>query len=175
MLCLQIFVVWLMVIGAYVVNFICILPIYGHTTFAYSLISLFFILLGFVAYCYYKACTTDPGSPDIKVIEEEKGLMADSVTVDVQNESGQADGLEMRSIQAQNAQKTYDSHCFKCKKDRPPRSHHCSMCNRCILRYDRMIFYLFTNLRQIIARGLEIVLVITTTNIFFSLFFILPC
>lgn len=51
--------------------------------------------------------------------------------------------------------------CRTCGAIKPPRCHHCSICNECVLQMDRKNFYI-----QIIAHGLEHVLDITTEDIF---------
>ncbi len=115
-----------------------------------------------VSTTFFSACTTDPGRPqDTKKEEEEQNLIGvagsgihlippagreancngiveptassstggHDIAIAIANES-QVD------LVAANAARSFDNYCFKCQKDRPIRSHHCSMCNRCVLRYD---------------------------------------
>jgi len=70
-----------------------------------------------IIYCYYKACTTDPGKPPKDWSPEV--------------EMGQMGQGRKGPIQPWD-----NAYCSKCERVKPPRTHHCSICNRCVLRMD---------------------------------------
>jgi len=65
-----------------------------------------------LCYCYYKACKTDPGRPPKEWVPD----------------------TEMASMM-DDYERT-SRYCNKCCSHKPPRTHHCSLCNRCVLRMD---------------------------------------
>jgi len=109
---LQVAVALLIAWGIYTITYVCVLPWMGPTTLAWAHLALFTSLLSLLAYCYYKACFTDPGRPPKTYAPEiEIGLPADRYEKVVR-------------------------YCAKCGCHKPPRAHHCSLCNRCVLRMD---------------------------------------
>jgi len=84
-----------------------------------------------VTFHYYKAVTTDAGSPPVYV-EQQHDVVVDMPAV-----------FEHASISASSSPLMTSSTgpstlrvCAKCKRIKPARAHHCSMCHRCILRFD---------------------------------------
>ncbi|KAF2072004.1 hypothetical protein CYY_006667 [Polysphondylium violaceum] len=65
---------------------------------------------------YYKVISTDPGSPSFPTI------------------SGEDSEIENRNLN-QSLQIKWDF-CKKCQKPKPPRTHHCNVCERCVLKMD---------------------------------------
>ena len=53
--------------------------------------------------------------------------------------------------------------CNKCGVTKPPRTHHCSICNECVLQMDRIFLFI-----QITVLGLELVLGIITEDILWT-------
>jgi len=122
MLGLQIFVSCLIAWAFYTSIGVCIVPWLGPDLNALCLmhIAAFCGSIGMLIYCYYKACTTDPGRPP---------------------KSWQPDVTQLRSLVGEpDVHSDYDGsapgHCKRCDAPKPPRTHHCSVCNRCVLRMD---------------------------------------
>jgi len=116
MFALPIFVSCLIAWALYTCIWVCILPWLGNEPVAWINIGIFSSLMSMLIYCYYRACTTEPGAPpkDWRP-EEELGNMVKEPS---------PDGSDVPRF------------CGKCQNNKPPRSHHCSMCNRCVLRMD---------------------------------------
>lgn len=75
----------------------------------------FNFLVGMIYYTYYLACSTDPGGvPDPGLFQPE---------------------ILSNLVEPRDPIRKY---CHKCNNYKPPRAHHCSMCNRCILRMDHV-------------------------------------
>lgn len=74
--------------------------------------SLGILLLYSISFFYFKATTTSPGSP------------CDEISTDEERIIFSAD------------RKNFAKLCRKCNFLKPPRTHHCSICNRCILKMD---------------------------------------
>jgi len=116
MLALQIFVSFLIGWTVYTSIFICILPWLGNGSVAMAHCGVFLFNMGMLMLCYYKACMTEPGNPPKDwQPETELGSMLKEPSPD----SGEAVRF-----------------CTKCQNNKPPRSHHCSICNKCVLRMD---------------------------------------
>jgi len=79
-----------------------------------------FILSTFITFNiyfnYFQVISTDPGSPSFPSI------------------SGQDNEIENRNIN-QSFQIKWEF-CKKCQKPKPPRTHHCNVCERCVLKMD---------------------------------------
>ena len=91
--------------------------IFSHGTKSRQLVAVgelivFHVLLMMLMASYYQVVTTDPGYVPQSWIEKAE---AESV---VELESGEQPPYQM---------------CGKCEKPRPPRSHHCSVCNRSVV------------------------------------------
>jgi len=117
MLALQAFVSLLMVWAMYTCTCICIIPWLGPTTSGYGAGGFFWSMMVMVVFCYYKACTTEPGAPpkDWRP-EEELGNLKEPTPTDSMGDPPR--------------------YCGKCQNNKPPRTHHCSICQRCVLRMD---------------------------------------
>lgn len=110
------FVVGLIVVAAfYCIPTLVLVPWYGKTSWGRFLLLLFFSLLALLCFCYYMACRTNPGTTD--TFKDKGGAVVD---------------LEA-STSSPSKQQTF---CHKCMEFRPPRAHHCSTCNTCVMRMD---------------------------------------
>ena len=106
--------------------YICIGP-GGYLLFCYSVfylhyerISFFNIFFGnlisfYAFYNYYKACTTDPGTITTKNVDIYKKKYSEFFKTGIYLEKNP---------------------CRTCKFDKPPRSKHCSLCDKCISKLD---------------------------------------
>jgi hypothetical protein len=98
----------------YVSGFLLVLPI--EITIAPTI--LFHFTLFLLLWSYIICITTDPGTiPDSFQFTQSESLDPDSINQD--------------DIKAAKM-----TTCEKCQLKRPPRTHHCSQCDRCILRMD---------------------------------------
>jgi hypothetical protein len=81
-----------------------------------------FIFLGISLWSYFRSVFTSPGT------------IPDCFTIDSFSES------QKQFLHESYLQEDYDkskvTFCKKCNKHRPARAHHCSMCDRCTLRFD---------------------------------------
>eukprot|EP01018_Ginkgo_biloba_P005256 Gb_26192 [translate_table: standard] len=93
-------------------------------------------LLVMLLWSYFAVVLTDPGGvpPEwMPAIDEECG---ETVPLTRPSESG-ASGLSTQPLAALKAHsKLRGRSCRKCNQYKPPRSHHCSICGRCILKMD---------------------------------------
>jgi hypothetical protein len=71
------------------------------------------LMLSNIVFHYYMVCTTDPGSP--------------------LNDSGGDWGQPMGCDDARSGDRSI---CKKCNCIKPERAHHCSVCKRCIKKFD---------------------------------------
>lgn len=114
------FVVGLIVGAAfYCVPTLVLVPWYGKTSWGRFLLLLFFSLLALLCFCYYKACKTNPGT-----------------TETFKDQSQSVIDLEASSSSSSSSPSKQHSFCHKCMEFRPPRAHHCSTCNTCVMRMD---------------------------------------
>lgn len=79
------------------------------------LFAFFYVILILLVISYTMSTVTDPGS-----------LPENYTNIDT---------LDIKEVVMSEISKN-KLFCNKCERDRPPRSHHCSLCNRCILRMD---------------------------------------
>ncbi|XP_047338089.1 probable protein S-acyltransferase 12 [Impatiens glandulifera] len=97
------------------------------------IIAVFHFLLGMLLWCYFMVVFRDPGyvpenwkeEPDELNLED--GSSSSSFVPENLASNSASDGVEMRPTV---------SYCNKCKNGKPPRCHHCSICQKCILRMD---------------------------------------
>ncbi|KAJ3223812.1 hypothetical protein HK099_000642 [Clydaea vesicula] len=98
---------------------------YPEVTFGYISHLLFSIyLLICIAFHYFKAVRTSPGNVDIN--------WSDGVLKS--HNLHQLSSVELKELAAQK--KLPFAFCKKCVKPKPYRAHHCSVCNKCVLKMD---------------------------------------
>ncbi|XP_039067710.1 probable protein S-acyltransferase 14 isoform X2 [Hibiscus syriacus] len=106
-----------------------------ETYFAVVALILFHSLLVMVMWCYSSVVVTDPGGvpPNWRPLTDEEKGDADSL---VASGYGSAE-LDSKQLVMPGDFLSLDIRfCHKCKQFKPPRTHHCSVCGRCILKMD---------------------------------------
>ncbi|KAM3746660.1 hypothetical protein ACB098_06G218100 [Castanea mollissima] len=106
---------------------------------ASTILFLFHLLLALLSWCYFKAVFEGPGFVPENwrpAVTEEENLEAggssstmtssDHVAPDALVLTWSSDGLERKPV----------GYCPHCQNGKPPRCHHCSICQRCILKMD---------------------------------------
>ncbi|ORX94705.1 zf-DHHC-domain-containing protein [Basidiobolus meristosporus CBS 931.73] len=94
-----------------------VIPHYGGlNTTSISILIPFNILLFFLCWNYYLTCTTDPGMIP-------------------QNWEPKLEGEEVTVIEVKK-KNNEPRYCRTCNAFKPPRAHHCSSCERCVLKMD---------------------------------------
>lgn len=118
MLCLQILVGIIILWSLFTCNWICIRPWLGlHSSLGMIHSGTFTSLMTMLFICYFKACYSSPGHP----------------SKDWQNK----DDIELALLKEPSIVHINPPRwCDKCLTHKPPRTHHCRMCNRCVLRMD---------------------------------------
>lgn len=96
------------------------------------LVLLLHVLVALALVSYMRAVFTDPGSVPEEWIEAAAGaVLAGSVPMDnVINSEG---GVTVRTLPVHAQPLRY---CFRCDHPKPRRCHHCSVCERCVLKMD---------------------------------------
>lgn len=96
----------------YAVVFITWGPLLFHSFLAFSIILLFHILLILLTWSYFMVVLNDPGSVP-------------------PNWTPHQDNLPDSDLEA-----AATGYCARCLNGKPPRCHHCSICQRCVLKMD---------------------------------------
>lgn len=106
-----------------------------HYSLTIEIIIGLFLLINIV-FNYYMAFSTDPGSPT---------TCTDPERVLGQRETHLVDGRKIFSIKYQYmvAPYVYYKYCRHCECIKPPRCHHCSVTNKCILEMDHFCLLRF--------------------------------
>lgn len=110
---------------------------------AFIILAVFHLLLGMILWCYFMVVFTDPGPvPDNwkpSVEEEgqqeqhleEAGMPLSSYVASESVSTSSLDGHERRPAGGSGGR-----YCVRCGNGKPPRCHHCSVCQRCVLKMD---------------------------------------
>jgi palmitoyltransferase ZDHHC3/7/25 len=115
----------LIAFAGYCTTFVLILPWLGFTAIGVFHLGLFWTLFSLLCISYYRSIMTDPGTPDPDWIPDEED--ATSAT------EGPTQPIALTMANRTRGKSRW---CVRCKKYKPPRTHHCSVCRRCILRMD---------------------------------------
>ncbi|XP_075488501.1 LOW QUALITY PROTEIN: putative protein S-acyltransferase 12 [Primulina tabacum] len=105
------------------------------TLLSVVLLALFHVLLVLLSWSYFMVLLKDPGSvpanwkmlPQQNVLEDDNSVVS-SISVVITNSAttNTSQGLERKPI----------GYCDRCQNGKPPRCHHCSICQRCVLKMD---------------------------------------
>ncbi|KAJ6320149.1 hypothetical protein OIU76_005633 [Salix suchowensis] len=98
----------------------------AHSVLAFAIIMIFHLLLIMLLWSYYMVVFKDPGSvpENWRAVLPEEALEAGSSLNDRPDCVVDTDGLDRRVF------------CNYCQNGKPPRCHHCSVCQRCVLKMD---------------------------------------
>ncbi|CAI9101086.1 OLC1v1038332C1 [Oldenlandia corymbosa var. corymbosa] len=107
----------------------------ANSFFSFLILVLFHFLLVLLTWCYLMVVLRDPGSvPEnwklVSLGDIEEGNTAAVPSSDPQNLAptvASLDGVELESAVR---------YCNTCRNGKPPRCHHCSICQRCVLKMD---------------------------------------
>ncbi|KAF2922725.1 hypothetical protein DAI22_07g135500 [Oryza sativa Japonica Group] len=100
----------------------------GAAAGAAAVLVAFHLLLAMIIWCYLMVVFTDPGAvpENWRHASEEDGIGVNSRTISYNWDA------TYPNPEGQSAQK----YCSRCQNGKPPRCHHCSVCNRCVLKMD---------------------------------------
>lgn len=107
----------------YAVVFITWGPLLFHSFLAFSIILLFHILLILLTWSYFMVVLNDPGSVPPNWTPHQDNLP------DSSNSNPSDLDLDLEAAAA-------TGYCARCLNGKPPRCHHCSICQRCVLKMD---------------------------------------
>ncbi|KAL7158976.1 hypothetical protein ABFS83_02G179300 [Erythranthe nasuta] len=102
---------------------------------SFLVLTLFHLLLFLLVWSYFMVVFRDPGAvpanwrvlPDQNVEQENFISSSSLAAVDNSALASSSDGIEKRSA---------PGYCSRCQNGKPPRCHHCSVCERCVLKMD---------------------------------------
>ena len=121
-------ITWILVLFAeYAIIGSVILPWLGHSFLAVFHSLCFSMIAGLALASHGKAMLTDPGS-----------VPKDAVPLISTMEKGGSDAFVDIGVANDRNFKS----CRRCHSFKPVRAHHCSYCQRCILKMDQYVFYL---------------------------------
>ncbi|XP_022757607.1 probable protein S-acyltransferase 12 [Durio zibethinus] len=94
-----------------------------HSFLSFAIVIIFHVLLILLLWSYFRVVFKDPGSvpENWRAVSAEENLGVGSSLAAVD------DGFERRSR---------GGYCIHCQNGKPPRCHHCSVCQRCVLKMD---------------------------------------
>lgn len=103
----------------------------------------FHVLLVMLLWCYFMTVFTDPGSvPEHwRPVIDEEDLEAQAAPLSEIPRATTSSDTASRNGSAQFQDIRY---CRKCSQYKPPRTHHCSVCNRCVLKMDHHCVWVVT-------------------------------
>lgn len=98
----------------------------AHSVLAFAIIIIFHFLLIMLLWSYFTVVSKDPGSvpENWRAVLPEEALETGSSLNDRSDCVVATDGLDRRAF------------CNHCQNGKPPRCHHCSVCQRCVLKMD---------------------------------------
>lgn len=98
----------------------------AHSVLAFAIIIIFHFLLIMLLWSYFTVVSKDPGSvpENWRAVLPEEALETGSSLNDRSDCVVATDGLDRRAF------------CNHCENGKPPRCHHCSVCQRCVLKMD---------------------------------------
>lgn len=98
----------------------------AHSVLAFAIIMIFHFLLIMLLWSYFTVVSKDPGSvpENWRAVLPEEALETGSSLNDRSDCVVATDGLDRRAF------------CNHCENGKPPRCHHCSVCQRCVLKMD---------------------------------------
>ncbi|KAH7290039.1 hypothetical protein KP509_30G029900 [Ceratopteris richardii] len=113
---------------------------------ALPILIIFHLLLVMILWCYFVTVFTDPGSvpehwrPALEEegLEAHSGPLSEAPTLNGATTSSDAASVN-GSVQSQNVR-----YCRRCSHYKPPRTHHCSVCGRCVLKMDHHCVWVAT-------------------------------
>ncbi|KAB5527242.1 hypothetical protein DKX38_021089 [Salix brachista] len=128
----------------------------AHSVLAFAIIMIFHLLLIMLLWSYYRVVFKDPGSvpENWRAVLPEEALEAGSSLNDRPDCVVDTDGLDRRAF------------CNYCQNGKPPRCHHCSVCQRCVLKMDHHCVWV---VNCVGARNYKFFLLFLLSTSFFSL------
>ncbi|EEF32415.1 zinc finger protein, putative [Ricinus communis] len=108
----------------------------GHSFLAFSLIILFHILLVMLLWSYFRVVFKDPGS--VPENWRQENLEGGGSCIN-ESDCGAPEASGSASVWAASEgsdRLAASGYCTHCKNGKPPRCHHCSVCQRCVLKMD---------------------------------------
>ncbi|KAH8488882.1 hypothetical protein H0E87_024492 [Populus deltoides] len=128
----------------------------AHSVLAFAIIMIFHFLLIMLLWSYFTVVSKDPGSvpENWRAVLPEEALETGSSLNDRSDCVVAADGLDRRAF------------CNHCQNGKPPRCHHCSVCQRCVLKMDHHCVWV---VNCVGARNYKFFLLFLLSTSFFSL------
>ncbi|KAL9385249.1 hypothetical protein Peur_022259 [Populus x canadensis] len=128
----------------------------AHSVLAFAIIMIFHFLLIMLLWSYFTVVSKDPGSvpENWRAVLPEEALETGSSLNDRSDCVVATDGLDRRAF------------CNHCQNGKPPRCHHCSVCQRCVLKMDHHCVWV---VNCVGARNYKFFLLFLLSTSFFSL------
>ncbi|XP_051215976.1 probable protein S-acyltransferase 12 isoform X1 [Lolium perenne] len=107
----------------------------GSVAAAATILAAFHLLLAMMLWCYLMVVFTDPGS-----VPQNWRRAAEEDGMDVNNSTAISNYVATdnvnRPLSLSEEQGHTPRYCSRCQNGKPPRCHHCSVCDRCVLKMD---------------------------------------
>uniref|UniRef100_A0A0C9QWU6 S-acyltransferase n=1 Tax=Wollemia nobilis TaxID=56998 RepID=A0A0C9QWU6_9CONI len=110
----------------------------SETIVAFVIVIIFHLLLVMLIWCYFMVVLTDPGGvpPNWRPMIDEEDVEAHQMAISRTVPPGTSGSACPESL-VSNMDEIQDfRYCNKCENYKPPRCHHCRVCQRCILKMD---------------------------------------
>lgn len=151
-------VYFLVLFGMYATTYAVIYPVFGFHSLTGGLHLIIYNGISVLAiYCHLKAMTTDPGAVPPYAVplsndDDENDIESANNDRDINDNHGETrerfdsigsvTSVDMSIMndkmknKPSNIEHKYKKYCAKCKAFKPSRAHHCSACQRCIIKMD---------------------------------------
>uniref|UniRef100_A0ACD5UML2 Uncharacterized protein n=1 Tax=Avena sativa TaxID=4498 RepID=A0ACD5UML2_AVESA len=108
----------------------------GSMAAAAIILAAFHLLLAMMLWCYLMVVFSDPGSvpENWRHAAEEDGMEVNNSTAISNNVPTDTVNHPLSISEEQGHAPRY---CSRCQNSKPPRCHHCSICDRCVLKMDQ--------------------------------------
>nr|GMD31526.1 probable protein S-acyltransferase 12 [Ipomoea batatas] len=108
----------------------------SNSFFSFTILSIFHILLVLLSWSYIRVILQDPGSvpENWKVVPEQS--VEEGCSVSLPANAGPENVVSASSSSGTGERRQAVGFCSHCQNGKPPRCHHCSVCQRCVLKMD---------------------------------------